>query len=300
MAPKGEHVLKWTDEMELAFIHIMLEKFKVTQTTSWKRPHWEEINKEIEKQFLEAQLCWTKVRDKCAKLKGTYKQFTELRNHTGVGWDADTNTIKANPDVWDIFIKKNMAFKAFRTKGCKHYTLLNELFSSSTAIGVIRISSTNPPTTSSEERWLHAAFISASRGKQKQYVNIGDGSDESDDPVNVQDPIISESRRRVPKRASSERSMIQECMELFRESFNKKASETPSASKRNKFVSSPEKSEKNRVEEAMLELEKLKEKVLCRLYVKAAMALADKEIRKVFMFLDEDERIEWLQDLADS
>ncbi|PKI75435.1 hypothetical protein CRG98_004105 [Punica granatum] len=217
-----------------------------------------------------------------------------------MGWDADTNTIKASPDVWDMFIKKNRAFKAFRTKGCKHYILLNELFSSSCASGALLISSTNPPTTSSEERRLHAAFISASRGKQKQYVNIGEGSDESDDLVNVQEPIISESRRRVPKRASSEKSMMQECMELFRDSFNKNAPETPSTSKRSKSISSPEKPEKNSVNEAMLELKNLKEKVPHRFYVKAAMALADKEIRKVFMFLDEDERIEWLQDLADS
>ncbi|OWM78243.1 hypothetical protein CDL15_Pgr015062 [Punica granatum] len=258
------------------------------------------MTKEIEKQFPEAQLCWTKLRDKCARLKGTYRQFTELRNHTGVGWDADTNTIKASPDVWDMFIKKSRAFKAFRTKGCKHYILLNELFSSSCATGALRISSTNPPTTSFEERRLHAAFISALRGKQKQYVNIGEGSNESDDPVNVQEPIISESRRRVPKRASSERSIMQECMELCRDSFNKNAPETPSSSKRSKSVSSPEKPEKNSVNEAMLELKKLKEKVPRRFYVKAAMALADKEIRKVFMFLDEDKRIEWLQDLADS
>ncbi|OWM67136.1 hypothetical protein CDL15_Pgr000588 [Punica granatum] len=179
------------------------------------------------------------------------------------------------PDVWDMFIKFFVC-------------------------GALRISSTNPPTTSSEERRLHAAFISTSRGKQKQYVNIEEGSDESDDPFNVQEPIISESRRRVPKRASSKRSMMQECMELFRYSFNKNAPETPSASKRSKSVSSPEKPEKNSINEAMLELKKLKEKVPRRFYVKAAMALANKEIRKVFMFLDENERIEGLQDLADS
>ncbi|PKI53857.1 hypothetical protein CRG98_025752 [Punica granatum] len=193
MAPKGEHVLEWSDEMELVFIHIMLEKFKVTQITSWKRPHWEEMIKEIEKQFPEAQLCWTKLRDKCARLKETYRQFTELRNHTGVGWDADTNTIKASPRCLGYV---HQAFQFF-------------------VCGALRISSTNPPTTSSEERRLHAAFISTSRGKQKQYVNIEEGSDESDDPFNVQEPIISESRRRVPKRASSKRSMMQECMELF-------------------------------------------------------------------------------------
>ncbi|OWM82575.1 hypothetical protein CDL15_Pgr002150 [Punica granatum] len=93
---------------------------------------------------------------------------------------------------------------------------------------------------------------------------------------------------------------MHECMELFRDSFNKNGPETPSASKRSKSVSSPDKPEKDSVNEAMLELKKLKEKVPRRFYVKAAMALADKEIRKVFMFLDEDERIEWLQNLADS
>ncbi|OWM86528.1 hypothetical protein CDL15_Pgr026420 [Punica granatum] len=147
---------------------------------------------------------------------------------------------------------------------------------------------------------MHAAFISVSRGKQKQAINIVECSDESDDPVNVEDPIISESRRRVSKRASSEKSIMHECMELFRDSFNKNGLETPSASKRSKSVSSPDKPEKDSVNEAMLELKKLKEKVPRRFYVKAAMALADKEIRKVFMFLDEDERIEWLQNLADS
>ncbi|PKI63841.1 hypothetical protein CRG98_015825 [Punica granatum] len=99
-----------------------------------------------------------------------YKQFTKLKNHTGVGWDAGTNTIKASPDVWDMFIKKNRAFKAFRTKGCKHYTLLNELFSSSIATGALRISSTNPPTTSSEERRLHAAFIVPTSNAKKSFI----------------------------------------------------------------------------------------------------------------------------------
>ncbi|PKI72569.1 hypothetical protein CRG98_006946 [Punica granatum] len=77
---------------------------------------------------------------------------------------------------------------------------------------------------------------------------------------------------------------MQKCMELFKDSFNKNALETPSASKRSKSVSNPEKAEKNSVNEAMLELKKLKEKVPRRFYVKAAMALADKEIRKLNIF----------------
>ncbi|OWM75527.1 hypothetical protein CDL15_Pgr021691 [Punica granatum] len=38
-------------------------------------------------------------------------------------WDADTNTITVDPDVWDMFIKKNMAYKTLWSKGSKHYDL---------------------------------------------------------------------------------------------------------------------------------------------------------------------------------
>ncbi|XP_031390490.1 uncharacterized protein LOC116202992 [Punica granatum] len=32
-------------------------------------------------------------------------ELEKLIQHTGVGWDGPTNTVKANPDIWDKFIK---------------------------------------------------------------------------------------------------------------------------------------------------------------------------------------------------
>ncbi|PKI66382.1 hypothetical protein CRG98_013184 [Punica granatum] len=92
-----------------------------------------------------------------------YKQFTEVLHQTGVGWDEDTNTIMVSPYVWDKFIKKNKDFKTFQTNGCKNYKLLNEFFSSSTAIGALRISSTNPLRTFDENRQVLEEFLSTSK-----------------------------------------------------------------------------------------------------------------------------------------
>ncbi|XP_031398602.1 uncharacterized protein LOC116209179 [Punica granatum] len=148
---------------------------------------------EIGKQFSDEHMYSQKMKEKATRLKTMYKQSIRVR------WDEDTNTINASPDVWDMFIKKNKAFKTFRTRGCKHYRLLNELFSASTAIDALRISSTDRLRTSDEERQLHEEFLSISKKKHKQTINLEKGSDESDDPVQVQKPIISGSRSRVRK-----------------------------------------------------------------------------------------------------
>ncbi|OWM64894.1 hypothetical protein CDL15_Pgr028611 [Punica granatum] len=113
-----------------------------------------------------------KVKDKHQRMKTNFTRFSEIVRHTGVGWDADTNTITADPDVWDMFIKKNMAYKTFRSKGCKHYDLQKQLFSSSVATGAVRISSTDPPPTLEEERRLNEEFFSGGKGKQKQHVDL--------------------------------------------------------------------------------------------------------------------------------
>ncbi|OWM77343.1 hypothetical protein CDL15_Pgr016740 [Punica granatum] len=99
MALKGENILEWTDYVEFAFIHIMLEKFKRTHTTSWKQRDWVEMNVEMERQFPDVQLGFQKLQQKTTRPKTMYKQFTELLHHKPVGWDEDTNTIKASPDI---------------------------------------------------------------------------------------------------------------------------------------------------------------------------------------------------------
>ncbi|PKI70230.1 hypothetical protein CRG98_009362 [Punica granatum] len=102
MAPKGENIIDWSDEMEFAFINIMLEKLRREHTTTWKQTTWNEITVEMVNLFPDQQL--------------------------GLQ-------------------KKNRAYKAFRSKGCNHYDLQKQLFSSLVATGALRISSTDPPPT---------------------------------------------------------------------------------------------------------------------------------------------------------
>ncbi|PKI56318.1 hypothetical protein CRG98_023337 [Punica granatum] len=160
-----------------------------------------------------------------------------------------------------LFVQKNKAYKTFRSKGYKHYDLQKQLFSSSVATGALCISSTDPPRTLEEEHRLNEEFLSRGKGKQKQHVDLEEGSDESDDPAHVAEPILTESRRRVPKRSQSRSSQMQECMNIFRESFTKNPQDTPPSVKRSKSISSPDKPKKNSIEEALDELAKLESRI---------------------------------------
>ncbi|XP_031402804.1 uncharacterized protein LOC116212348 [Punica granatum] len=234
-------------------------------------------------------------------MKTNFTRSSEIVRHTGVGWDADTNTITTDQDVWDMFVKKNRAYGAFRSKGCNHYDLQKQLFSSLVATGALRIFSTDPPPTLKEERRLNEEFLSRGKGKGKgkQHVDLEKGSDESDDLVHVVEPMITESRRRVLKRRLSKTSQMQECMDLFRESYTKQQPQkTPPLIKRSKSVTSPEKLEKNSIEEALEELVKLKSRIPHSLYVKAARALLDPGARRLFMWFKEDDRQEWILQLS--
>ncbi|XP_031394615.1 uncharacterized protein LOC116206026 [Punica granatum] len=297
MAQKGENIIEWSDEMDVGFLNVLLEMKRRTHTTTWKSSTWKEITQEMINLFPEKHLCLQKVKEKYQRMKTNFTRFAEILKHTGVGWDADTNTITADSDFWDMIIKKNRAYKTFRSKGCKHYDMQKQLFSSSVATGVMRISSTDPPPTLEEEQWLNAEFLSRGKGKQKHHVDLEEGSDESDDPVNVADPILTECRRRVPKRSQSKSSQMQECMDIFRGSFTKNQQHTPQSAKKSKSVSSPEKPEKNSIEEALDELAKLESRIPQSLFVKAGKALLDPASRRLFMWFKEESRMEWIMQL---
>ncbi|OWM77385.1 hypothetical protein CDL15_Pgr016782 [Punica granatum] len=210
---------------------------------------------EIGKQFSDEHMYSQKMKEKATRLKTMYKQSIRVR------WDEDTNTINASPDVWDMFIKKNKAFKTFRTRGCKHYRLLNELFSASTAIDALRISSTDRLRTSDEERQLHEEFLSISKKKHKQTINLEKGSDESDDPVQ----------------------------------FQIEAKEHPTVVKEKQVrFKSLEQPKRNSIEEVMAELDKLKVTIPLKSYIAGSLALLNDKMRRLFMYYVEDTRREWL------
>ncbi|OWM66126.1 hypothetical protein CDL15_Pgr015553 [Punica granatum] len=90
---------------------------------------------------------------------------------------------------------------------------------------------------------------------------------------------------------------MQECMDIFRESFTKNSQDTPPSAKKSKSVSSPEKPEKNSIEEALNELAKLESRIPQSLFVKAGKALLDPGSRRLFMWFKEESRMEWILQL---
>ncbi|PKI49452.1 hypothetical protein CRG98_030144 [Punica granatum] len=68
-----------------------------------------------------------------------------------------------------------------------------------------------------------------------------------------------------------------------RESFTKNQQDTPPSAKKSKSVSSPEKPEKNSIEEALNELAKLESRIPQSLFVKAGKALLDPDSRRLFI-----------------
>ncbi|OWM68057.1 hypothetical protein CDL15_Pgr017625 [Punica granatum] len=79
-------------------------------------------------------------------------------------------------------------------------------------------------------------------------------------------------------------------MDLFKASFKQKPQSTPPSSKRSKSISNLEKPERNIIEKAMVELDKLKPTIPRCMYIAGSLALLDDKMRRLFMYYTEDNR----------
>ncbi|OWM87991.1 hypothetical protein CDL15_Pgr000408 [Punica granatum] len=257
MAPKGEGIVEWTDQLEEALIDIMVDKFQRMHTSSWKWKDWEQMSTELEQKFPGVTLGADKLRAKPRRMKCQYSQFTELIQHTGVGWDEQTNTVKASPDIWDKFIKMEEQFLACRN----------------------------------------------SRGKEP--IDLEEGSGDSDEAAReVDDPVITGSRRRVRKRGSNTNSQMQELIDLYWESVNKKEkgkTSTHPESKKSKSVTSPEKPEKHSIEEAVDVLNEMWGTISMNEYFASLGRITeDERWRRAFVRMFDEAQREWLRRLVAS
>ncbi|XP_031378477.1 uncharacterized protein LOC116193873 [Punica granatum] len=305
MAPKGEGIVEWTDELECAFIDIMVDKFQRTHTSAWKWKDWERINTELEHKFPGVTLGADKLKTKSRRLKTQYSQFTELIQHTGVGWDEQTNTVKASPDIWDKFIKRHNNFKNFQSKGCKHYEALHLLYRSATATSGLRISSTEPPKSPRSYARMEEQFLAGRNSRGKEPIDLQEGSGDSDDAAReLDDPVVTGSKRRVRKRGSNTNSQMQELIDLYRESMTKKDKaklSTSPESKKSKSVTNPEKPEKHSIEEAVDVFNEMWGTISMNEYFAGLSRITeDERWRRAFVRMFDEARREWLRRLVAS
>ncbi|XP_054782956.1 uncharacterized protein LOC129290258 [Prosopis cineraria] len=82
-----------------------------------------------------------------------------VTQHTGFDWDAESNTVTADEEVWKNYIVVHPEATQYKKQGLKHYNLLGVIFNRSTAMGVLHHSSTQDPPNSDDENNLENEYI---------------------------------------------------------------------------------------------------------------------------------------------
>ncbi|KAG5528822.1 hypothetical protein RHGRI_029473 [Rhododendron griersonianum] len=109
------------------------------------------------------------MQQKFERLKAPYRLFRQLvKIHTGLGWDAELQTITAPAGVWDEIIKANSKNEKLCSKGIDHFELLDELLHNSMATGAFAQPGPLGAATSDEER---AMFGPSIRGGDSMYTD---------------------------------------------------------------------------------------------------------------------------------
>ncbi|KAL2524969.1 NAB domain-containing protein [Abeliophyllum distichum] len=190
---RGKNILpmSWSDENEHSFIEILYEKVKsnALQCSTFTKDEWGKINATM---IATTKMDYgiERLKGKWNRLRKVHRMFSELLGHTGVTWDPNTNKVNAAEEVWQHFYTVNKSdYKIFKREGCKHYHILGEIFSGTTATGGLGNASTHLPATSDEERQLEDDFLN--RGVHVHVENIDDDADEINCLLNIQGRIWS-------------------------------------------------------------------------------------------------------------
>ncbi|PON87695.1 Myb/SANT-like domain containing protein [Trema orientale] len=172
-----EHKL-WLPENESFFIGLLYEEAKKgLQTTTLDRKTWQKVEEELFKKFAKRYKI-DKLKSKFNRLRIAHREFSQLLQNTGMGWDPQTRTVTASEEVWESYLKVNPGAKKFRKKGLPHYDLLGVIFNNTTATGQMNYSSTHCPPDDETERQQEREFL----GKGI-HVDVEEIEDEStDDP----------------------------------------------------------------------------------------------------------------------
>ncbi|KAL2519058.1 Myb DNA-bind 3 domain-containing protein [Abeliophyllum distichum] len=167
---KIKEPMSWSDENEHTFIEILYEKVKsnALQCSTFTKDEWGRINATM-KTKTKMDYSVDRLKGKWNRLRKVHRMFSELLGHTGVTWDPNTNKVNAAEEVWQHFYTINKSdYKIFKREGCKHYHILGEIFSGTTATGGLGNASTQLPANSEEERHLEDDFLNGGRACERR------------------------------------------------------------------------------------------------------------------------------------
>ncbi|GKA49193.1 L10-interacting MYB domain-containing protein [Tanacetum coccineum] len=128
-----DHAMEWTEDCEKFFLEILAERVKrhVNGSSVFTLTDWFNMDEQI---FLKFAIRYgpDKLKGKYHRLRIRHIKFGELIDDADVKWDPLSGKVVADDTVWDKFCQRDKSFKAFKTKGCKLYPLLTEVFGAST------------------------------------------------------------------------------------------------------------------------------------------------------------------------
>ena len=91
----------WPPNVEKLFIELMLEELMKgnMHEGNFHKRIWEKILQELNKQS-NRNYRLLQLKTKFARLRQRHRIFSQLLQHTGLGWDAETNTVSGSDEVW--------------------------------------------------------------------------------------------------------------------------------------------------------------------------------------------------------
>ncbi|KAK0605481.1 hypothetical protein LWI29_027326 [Acer saccharum] len=279
----------WTANNEAVFIRIMHEHVKKgdLQISTFTKKVWGVIDDEV---LAETGKRYTipKLKAKFNRFRRKHREFSDLLNHTGFGWDPISNTVTAPDDVWNEYLKRVPSAKPYKKKGLEHYDILGEIFNTTTATGQMHFSSNQIPPSSDEERELEENFINSG-----VHVNNIEDIDESEHPSG------GSKGKRVRQSGgqyySSRGNKRWEKMENYMEICSSIMSQKFELQKSKSYESTCSAPEKYSTTECLQIIEEIG--VDHDTYMKFVQKVVDIEWRKVFLGMTDERRRMWLSRL---
>ncbi|KAK6911088.1 Myb/SANT-like domain [Dillenia turbinata] len=155
----GNH-MEWFEEAEKTFLKILAERVRRDPNGApiLKAIDWTEIN-DLLLARTGLQYGMDRLRGKYNRMRSVHTKFAELvTGNTGVTWDANSSQVFAPVTVWANYFKRDKIFKTFKKHGCKFYSLLGIVFSTSIASGTFHNPSTIRSQTLEEERMIEVYY----------------------------------------------------------------------------------------------------------------------------------------------
>jgi hypothetical protein len=91
----------WPPNVEKLFIQLMVDEMVKgnMQEGIFHKRIWDKILEELNKQS-KRNYKFPQVKTKFNRLRQRHRIFSQLLQHTGLGWDAETNTVSGSDEVW--------------------------------------------------------------------------------------------------------------------------------------------------------------------------------------------------------